>query len=140
MLPPLKSYLHSHKLPKIILFGYLKIKRIQSWEFYKLVMEKFHWSSLCELASLAPHLSEDTLDKLALQTDFQKDINGIVALAPFLSEDTLDKLVLQADLQKNMNGLVALAPFLGDKTLKELARRLIQKKDLNGLKTLTPYI
>jgi transcriptional regulator with XRE-family HTH domain len=80
------------------------------------------------LASLAPFLSKDTLDKLVDHViDKTLDVNHLVEIAPFLRKETLDRLVEQC-LVGDLDGkiLLELVPFVSRSTLSKLLDRVIE--------------
>ncbi|MDR0928458.1 MAG: helix-turn-helix domain-containing protein [Oscillospiraceae bacterium] len=95
-----------------------------------------------DLAGIAPFVDDDFLDKWALRVVDIEDLGAIVSLAPYLSEDTLDALVDKCTADKiDLKGLVALAPFLEEDTLDRLAERLTADKiDVGALTALAPFL
>ena len=95
------------------------------------------------LASLAPFLGKDTLDKLVDHViDKTLDMNHLVEIAPFLRKDTLDRLVEQC-LVGNLDGkiLLELVPFVSRSTLNKLFDQVIEGTlDKKLLGEIAPFL
>ncbi|HBB29092.1 MAG TPA: hypothetical protein DC000_07570 [Clostridiales bacterium] len=95
---------------------------------------------LSELVCLAPFMSRNALDDLALKSTSNGKLSDIIGLAPFLSRETLDKLATASFDNENLNQLVALAPFLSRSALNELALKATNKNDKKALMGLAPFL
>ena len=61
-------------------------------------------------------------DYLVRNANLDTDLSGIIGLAPFLSRETLDWLALRIPSVSGLNGLIGLAPFLSKDTLNHLVK------------------
>lgn len=100
-------------------------------------------TSMKQLASLAPHLSEETLGKL-VNTAIKNggSLNEIAPLAPFLDEDDLGRIAAEA--VKNggsLSELAAIAPFLDEDDLGKVAASVVSGgAPLNELAAIAPFL
>ena len=95
---------------------------------------------LSELVCLAPFMSRNALDNLALKSSSNGKLSDLIGLAPFLSRETLDKLAISSFDNENINELVSIAPFLSRSTLNDLALKASDKKDKKALMILAPFL
>lgn len=86
-----------------------------------------------DLLALAPFLSEETLDKCAVEVFEREGIQPLLKLAPFMSEEGLDELAKQAYASGGKHALVALAPFVSEEGLEECAKLAFAKEGPGAL-------
>ncbi len=97
-------------------------------------------NKLSELYTLAPFMSKNALDSLALKSADNGKLSDLIGLAPFLSRGALDKLATSAFNSENLSELTALAPFLSRDTLSQLALKATNKNDKKALMSLAPFL
>ena len=92
------------------------------------------------LANLAPFMSKDILNKIALDYSKQGKINQLEDIAPFLSKDTLNEIALNCSRQGKINQLEDLAPFISKDTLTEIALNCCKQGKINQLEDIAPFL
>jgi transcriptional regulator with XRE-family HTH domain len=82
--------------------------------------------SFGELAGLAPFVSQEVLEEIALDHAGAGSIHELAAIAPFLSEETLAKIAENVlDDGAGLSSLASIAPFLDGAALGRLAEKLV---------------
>jgi transcriptional regulator with XRE-family HTH domain len=87
---------------------------------------------LDHLAALAPFISRDVLDQVAIQLYQQKGTKKIVPLAPFISKEVIKEIVDKEIEEGNYHKVIALMPFAGkgfDKSFFKSFKKAFQKED-----------
>ncbi len=95
---------------------------------------------MSQLVALAPFMSRDALDNLALKSSSNGKLSELIGLAPFLSKNTLDTLARNSFSSESLSELVMFAPFLSKDTLDELALKSSDKSDKKTLIALAPFL
>ncbi|MGI6151208.1 MAG: helix-turn-helix domain-containing protein [Christensenellales bacterium] len=99
--------------------------------------------SLGELAALAPFVSQEVLEEIALNlADSGGSLHELAALAPFLGEKVLGKLTKHVvDEGGSAADLVAIAPFLDQADLGRIAQRLMDHGEkASELAAIAPFL
>lgn len=100
------------------------------------VCEEISLSSLC---TLAPHIDESILERIADKVE-KVDLSGLIGLAPFLRDETVDRLAARiTDSEIDPCLLTGLAPFVNEQTLDKLVDR-VQYIDVVSLTGLAPFL
>ncbi len=93
-----------------------------------------------DILSIAPFLSREKLDKLALEFYTSNDIHELTSLAPFVSRDVLSKFAEKASLEGKLSDLIGLAPFLGKDVLDKLALKYYNNEGIDKLVSFAPFL
>lgn len=102
---------------------------------------KFYTSNdIHELTSLAPFVSRDVLDKFADKASSEGKLSDLIGLAPFLSKETLNKLATLAFNNGRIEQLVPFAPFLSKDVISDLVLNSSDKLNKSALMALAPFI
>jgi len=99
--------------------------------------------SIEELAALAPFVSQEVLEEIALEAAESCDSFGeLAAIAPFLGEDALGRIAEKACAQgADASSLAAIAPFLDGQTLGRIAEQLaVEGEDASHLAAIAPFV
>ncbi len=100
--------------------------------------EKVSWQDLLDIA---PFVSDAFLSEWALKAVSVSNIRNLASLAPFLSDETLDAVVARlAEADVPLNSLGELSSFLSEKALAMLVRRAFGDARFHqDLLTLAPF-
>lgn len=101
--------------------------------------------TMAELASCAPYISTEALDRMALRhLDTGCTLWELSAVAPFLSSEALGRLARASrNSGHSLFELSAIAPFLDSKVLGELVQRELEqgkRLDSGELSALLPFL
>ena len=103
----------------------------------------FSGLSLKDVLTLAPFISQKTIDKLALKAAENENagFRDLCCLAPFMSRDVIDKLFLSGESQ-SVSKLAAIAPFVSMDAMDAMVARLVNQEDvsMNKLAGLAPFM
>ena len=105
-----------------------------------LALNFYSSNDIHELISLAPFVSRDVLNKFAERASSEGKLSDLIGLAPFLSRDILDKLALKYYDNENLDKLISFAPFISKDTLNELATLAFNDGNLEQLVSFAPFL
>ena len=106
----------------------------------EMAIQAFQEGDIQTLMHIAPHLSSHALNHLALTVIEVKDLESLTYIAPFVSRDTLDQLALQTDGSHSLEILTRIAPFVSRNTLDKLALDAIDGGDIGSLCAIAPFV
>ena len=89
--------------------------------------------SLQQLLQMAPYMSKETVEQIALEIDEALSANQIARLAPYIRTDCLEKLVERHHPEFTWESLRRLAPYMRRETVDALARDVA-----SGRETIRP--
>ena len=104
------------------------------------LVEKVNPVSIGELSGLAPFISKEALEQLAMKAHDAGDVGSLTGIAPFLSRDILDQLAIKIEAVDGIGELAGLAPFISKEVLGQLAMKAADKGDLGSLSGIAPFI
>ena len=98
--------------------------------------------NLSEIAGIAPFISRDIIDKLALKA-FENptpsmNLSEITGIAPFVSSDVIDKLALKA-VESKVN-ICEIAPFISTEIINKIAVDGYNKYGIGYIEDILPFI
>lgn len=98
--------------------------------------------SIGELAALAPFVSQEVLEEIALSlADSGDSIHELAAIAPFLGEDVLGKIAENLVEQGgDASDLAAIAPFLGGEVVSRIAMEIMREDGIAAAMPLMPFV
>ncbi|MHB1151129.1 MAG: helix-turn-helix domain-containing protein [Eubacteriales bacterium] len=92
-------------------------------------------SGICEIA---PFLSTEVIDILAMKTSESGDYSQIRNLAPFISEQTINEVAKKmGSSNESIDGLL---PFLEKETIDSMAAEIYESKGINNMGSFFPFI
>ena len=91
--------------------------------------------SIDGLIKMAPFMSRDTIDELALKYTGKMTAAQISRLAPFMSEGALEQLIINSDSEISWDTLQRIAPFLGREMVDSIAKMMA-----SGKKFFKPFV
>jgi transcriptional regulator with XRE-family HTH domain len=106
----------------------------------KLALDFYTSDDIHELQSLAPFVSREVLNTFAEKASSEGNLSDLIGLAPFLSRDILDKLVLKYYDNEGLNKLVSFAPFISKDTLNKLAVSAFDNGSIEQLVPFAPFL
>lgn len=95
---------------------------------------------LTELSGLAPFISQDVLDEMALKLAKSDDFPYISSLAPFLSKEVIGKLVQIIDAEEGFTALSGLFPFMPQNSLDKMAAEEFAKTGTDNISAIAPFL
>ncbi|MCL2037378.1 MAG: helix-turn-helix domain-containing protein [Oscillospiraceae bacterium] len=110
----------------------------------KLVKECKNGFDIGELCSIAPFVSQEVLDEVALKICENGEVGELCAIAPFISKKALSELVEKVCKISNadIGDLCSIAPFIGKKTLGNIVEKICENRsvDISELCAIAPFI
>lgn len=103
----------------------------------KMLLDNEYEMNASQLCSIVPFVSKKAINKKATSV-IVEDPSLLVSLAPFLDEEVLNKLVIanKNDLQNDI--IISLAPFLSDETINEIFEDF-EEVDFDLIVSLCPF-
>jgi transcriptional regulator with XRE-family HTH domain len=105
-----------------------------------LAIKVFEIKGISELCGIAPFISTEVLDSLAKKASEVEGISELCGIAPFVSKDVLDGLAIKVSEVEGISELCGIAPFISKDVLDTLAMKTAEANGIGELCGIAPFI